>query len=103
MTAHAANVYLDQPADDRFETRLSKLLKRHAEAVAKAHGRTLSEFTRDLLAEKVAADIASTQEWRLTATEQAELLRVLAAPATTTPALAAATRRAEELFGVRVV
>ena len=32
--------------------------------------------------------------------EQAELLRILAAPAPTTAALAAATRRAEELFGV---
>jgi uncharacterized protein (DUF1778 family) len=90
---------LDQPADDRFETRLPRLLKRHAEAVARAGGKTLSAYTLELLAEKVAEDIASTQEWRLTASEQVELLRVLAAPATTTPALAAATRRAEELFG----
>lgn len=52
-----------------------------------------------ILAERVADEIGSTQEWRLTATQQAALLQVLAAPAPSTAALQAATRRAEELFG----
>jgi uncharacterized protein (DUF1778 family) len=96
---HAAQAYLDQPATDRLETRLPTLLKQHAEAVAKARGETLSEYVVALLAERVANEIVATQEWRLTPTEQAELLRVLATPAPTTPALQAATRRAVELFG----
>ena len=100
MSNHAARAYLEQPADDRLETRLPRLLKRHAEAVARARGQTLSEYLVGLLAERVASDIATTQEWKLTAHEQAELLKVLAAPAPTTPALAVAMRRAEELFGV---
>jgi uncharacterized protein (DUF1778 family) len=100
VSRHAARAYLEQPADDRLETRLPRLLKRHAEAVARARGQTLSEYLVGLLAERVASDIATTQEWTLTAHEQAELLKVLAAPARTTPALAAAMRRAEKLFGV---
>jgi len=100
MTAHAAQAYLDLPADDRLETRLPKVLKRHAETVAKARGETLSEYVVEVLAERVADEIGAAQEWRLTVTEQAELLRILAAPAPTTEALAAATRRAETLFGV---
>jgi uncharacterized protein (DUF1778 family) len=100
MTAHAAQAYLDLPADDRLETRLPKVLKRHAETVAKARGETLSEYVVEVLAERVADEIGTAQEWRLTVTEQAELLRILAAPASTTSALEAATRRAEQLFGV---
>ena len=100
MPAEAAQAYLDLPADDRFETRLPKVLKRHAEAVAKARGETLSQYVLEVLAERVAGEIATTQEWRLNPAEQAELLRVLAAPAATTAALAAATERAEHLFGV---
>ncbi len=96
----AAQGYLDLPADERFEARLPQVLKRHAETVAKSRGETLSEYVLELLAERVAEDITATQEWRLTAPEQAELLRVLASPAPTTSALNAATRRAEELFGV---
>ena len=99
MLADAAQSYLNLPADDRLETRLPRVLKRHAETVAKAKGETLSEYVVEILAERVAAEIGSTQEWRLTATEQAALLRVLAAPAPTTAALQAATRRAEDLFG----
>jgi uncharacterized protein (DUF1778 family) len=100
MSAHAAQAYLDLPADDRLETRLPRVLKRHAETVAKAKGETLSQYVVEVLAERVADEIGSTQEWRLTATEQVELLRILAAPAPTTDALGAATRRAEELFGI---
>lgn len=100
MLAQAAQAYLDLPADDRLETRLPKILKRHAEAVAKARGETLSQYVVEVLAERVSDAIGSTQEWRLTALEQAELLHILAAPAPTTAALEAATRRAEERFGV---
>ena len=99
MSASTAQAYLDLPADDRFETRLPKVLKRHAESVARARGETLSQYVLEVLAERVAEEIVTTQELRLTAPEQAELLRILAAPAPMTPALAAATRRAEELFG----
>lgn len=99
MTAPAAQAYLDLPVDDHLETRLPQVLKRHAESVARARGETLSQYVLEVLAERVAAEIVQTQELRLTATEQAELLRLLAAPATVTPALAEATRRAEELFG----
>ena len=99
MLADAARAYLNLPADDRLETRLPRVLKRHAETVARARGETLSEYVVGILAKRVAAEIGSTQEWRLTATEQAALLRVLAAPAPTTAALQAATRRAEDLFG----
>ena len=100
MPADAAQAYLDLPADDRLETRLPRVLKRHAETVAKAKGETLSQYVVEVLAERVADEIGSTQEWRLTATEQAELLRILAVPSPTTDALRAATRRAEELFGI---
>lgn len=100
MPAHAAQAYLDLPADDRLETRLPKVLKRHAETVARTRGETLSEYVVEVLAERVADEIGSAQEWRLTVSEQAELLRILAAPAPTTAALEAATRRAEKLFGV---
>ena len=100
MPDHAAQAYLDLPADDRLETRLPKVLKRHAETVAKAKGETLSQYVVEVLAERVADEIGKAQAWHLTATEQAELLRVLAAPAPTTAALEAATRRAEKLFGV---
>ncbi len=100
MPANAAQAYLDLPADDRLETRLPKVLKRHAETVAKSRGESLSEYVVEVLAERVANEIGSTQEWRLTATEQAELLRILAAPVPTTAALQAATRRAESLFGI---
>ena len=100
MPAHSGQAYLELPADDRLETRLPKVLKRHAESVAKARGESLSEYVIEVLAERVANEIGSTQQWQLTAIEQAELLRILAAPAPTTAALQAATRRAEDLFGI---
>lgn len=99
MPAPTAQAYLNLPADDRFETRLPQVLKRHAESVARSRGETLSQYVLEVLAERVAEEIVRTQELRLTAPEQAELLRILAAPAAVTPALAEATRRAEELFG----
>ena len=57
-----AQAYLALPADERFETRISTMLKRHAETVAKARGESLSEYVLELLAEKVAMDIVATQE-----------------------------------------
>lgn len=99
MTA-AAWGYLSLPADERFETRLPAALKRHAEDVAKARGTTLSEFVLAILAEHVAEEIVSAQEWVLTGPEQAELLRVLARPVQSTAALDHATRQADELFGL---
>lgn len=100
MSPNAALAYLALPADERFETRIPAALKRHAETVARAQGKSLSVYVLELLAERVADEIVSAQEWQLTRPEQAELLRVLASPATTTPALVAATKRAEELFGI---
>lgn len=41
---------------------------------------------------RVAREIDSAPEWRLTTEEQIELLRILAVPAPTTVALQAATR-----------
>ncbi|MBA4072998.1 MAG: hypothetical protein C0497_14360 [Gemmatimonas sp.] len=102
MTA-TAQAYLELPADDRFETRLPAVLKRHAEAVARSKGETLSEYVLAVLAEQVATDIVATQEWRLTPTEQVELLRILAAPAAVTPALGRAMAEAETLWGAPTV
>ena len=94
-----AQAYLELPADDRFETRLPAVLKRHAETVAKSRGETLSEYVLGVLAEKVATDIVATQDLRLTPTEQVELLRILSAPAVVTPALERAMAEAETLWG----
>jgi len=98
MTA-TAQAYLELPADDRFEARIPTVLKRHAEAVAKSKGESLSEYVLEALAEKVATDIIATQELRLTAIEQVELMRILAAPAVVTPALQRAVVEAEALWG----
>ena len=102
MTA-TAQAYLELPADDRFETRLPAVLKRHAEAVARSKGETLSEYVLEVLAEQVATDIVATQEWRLTPTEQVELLRILAVPTVVTPAFERAMAEAEALWGTPVV
>lgn len=99
MTA-TAHAYLELPADDRFETRIPAVLKRHAETVAKSKGESLSEYVLQVLAEKVATDIIATQELRLTPTEQVELLRILAAPMVVTPTLEQAMAEAETLWGV---
>ena len=100
MTPHATLAYLDLPADDRLETRLPRILKKHAEAVARAKGATLSQYVVETLAQRVSDEIGGTQEWRLTAAEQVELLLILASPSPMTPALKKATRRAKRLFGV---
>lgn len=91
--------YLDLPADERFEARIPGALKRHAEAVARARGESLSEYMLEILAERVATDIVATQELQLTPVEQVQLLRLLAQPAMTTPGLAKALARADSLWG----
>ncbi len=99
VSAKAARAYLNLPADDRFEARIPKLLKRDAEAVARSRGETLSQYVVDVLAQHVADDIVATEEWHLTPTEQATLLRVLAVSSPDTRALRSATKRADKLFG----
>ena len=98
MTAAAALAYLALPADERFESRIPNVLKRHAERVAKARGESLSEYVMEVLAERVATDMAETLELHLTTTEQAALLKLLTAPAVVTPQLAAASQRAKARF-----
>jgi len=39
MAASTARTYLDQPADERFESRIPGVLKRHAQTVARASHR----------------------------------------------------------------
>jgi uncharacterized protein (DUF1778 family) len=95
----AAQAYLRLPADERFETRISAALKRHAEVVARARGKSLSQFVLEVLAERVASEIGATQELALTPKEQGELLRILAAQSTVTPALEQAMAAAEALWG----
>jgi len=99
MTSTAIRAYLDSPQDERFETRMPALLKRHAERVAKAKGSTLSQYILAAVAERVSEDILAVEELHLTPLEQAELLRVLASPAAPTEQLAAATDRARARFG----
>jgi uncharacterized protein (DUF1778 family) len=98
MVSPAILAYLDGPQDERFETRMPGLLKRHAERIARAKGSTLSQYILAVVAERVSEDIVEAEELHLTATEQAELLRVLAAPAVMTPQLDAATARAKRRF-----
>jgi len=98
MAASTARAYLDLPADERFESRIPGVLKRHAEMVARAKGESLSEYVMAVLAERVADDIVSTQEILLIATEQVALLKLLTAPAVVTPQLAAASNSAKARF-----
>ncbi len=100
MTVDAAQAYLDLPADDRLETRLPTMLKRHAEQAAQAKGESLSQYVIEALAERVADDLARSIEWQLTIPEQVQLLKVLSAPAKSTPALDLAAQRAKALFGL---
>ncbi len=100
MLPPAVQAYLDLPADERFETRLPTLLKRHAESVAQSKGESLSQYVIEALAERVADDLAHAVEWKLTIPEQVQLLKVLSAPAAATPALTDAARRAKALFGI---
>jgi len=98
MAASTARAYLDLPADERFESRIPGVLKRHAEMVARAKGESLSEYVMAVLAERVAVDIVSTQKIHLLATEQLALLTLLTAPAVVTPQLAAASNSAKARF-----
>lgn len=100
MLVNAAQAYLDLPADDRLETRLPTMLKRHAESAAEAKGESLSQYVIEALAQRVADDLAHGVEWSLTIPEQVQLLKVLSASSSTTSALDLAERRANELFGV---
>lgn len=97
--SEASLAYLDLLADDRFETRLPRRLKRDAEAVARSLGCSLSEYVLKLMAERVAEDLPQTQEWRLTPTEQATLLKVLAAATQPSKSLTAARKRSKKLLG----
>lgn len=91
--------YLDLAADDRFETRVPSRLKRDAETVARARGESLSQYVLRIVAERVAEDFPTTQEWHLTPSEQFNLLRVLAGPDAETPELVEARKRAQAVFG----
>lgn len=91
--------YLDLPADERFEARIPAALKRHAEAVARANGESLSEYVLGIVAERVATDIVATQTLQLTPIEQVELLRLLAQPAVRTRNLRKALDQADSLWG----
>ncbi len=99
MPATAGSAYLESPQDERFETRMPGLLKRHAERVAQSRGQSLSQYVLAALAARVSEDILEVEELVLTPPEQVELLRVLAAPAAQTAALESATERARQLFG----
>jgi uncharacterized protein (DUF1778 family) len=98
MTA-AARAYIELPADDRQEFRLSSLLKAHLNEVASAHGTTVAAYVVEALAERVARDIVDASTWHLSVPEQATLLQLLSAPPQPTPVMAEAMRRADELFG----
>ncbi len=97
--AAAALAYKSQPSDARLDVRLPKALKEHAEAVASANGETLSEYIIEILAERVAEQLAVTRDWHLTIPEQEELLRVLAKPKQRPLALLKAAEHAKKLFG----
>lgn len=99
MSSAAIRAYLDGPQDERFETRMPGLLKRHAERVAKAKGSTLSQYILAAIAEQVSEDILEVESLNLSTPEQAELLRVLAGAVSTTKKLGAATARARKRFG----
>ena len=95
--------YLELPADARLEVRLPAVLKQHAELVASSRHEKLSEFVLGVLAEAVGEGLAEAGQWKLTMPEQQELLKLLAQPATQTPAMTEARKRAEGLFGPSVI
>ncbi|MEJ7813325.1 MAG: DUF1778 domain-containing protein [Gemmatimonadaceae bacterium] len=94
MLTDTEMAYLELPADARLEVRLPSLLKQHAEVVAAAKGGNLSQLVIEAVAEKVSAELVLARNWRLSAPEQAELLRVLAAPQAPPPAFGVASQRA---------
>jgi len=91
--------YLTLKADDRQELRLPAILKEHAARVAALHGKSTSEYLIEVIATRVAVEMEQAQTWDLSAPEVMTLLQTLATPAPETPAMAAARRKAEELFG----
>lgn len=95
--------YLELPADSRMEVRLPSLLKEHAELVAGMRSEKLSELVVAALAEKVSDELAAARIWKLTAPEQAELLRVLSTKPSSSSALSKATKRGRKLFGTAAV
>lgn len=99
MSRDTALAYRSLPVDDRADVRLPSLLKAHAARVAEAKGESLSTLIVEALAAIVARELPKIESWQLTAPEQAELLRVLAAPPVVTPAQRRAQKRAVELFG----
>ena len=100
--ATAALPYLDKPSDARIEMRLPSALKAHAIAVALARGEPLSKYLIEVLAEKVAEELAVIRNWSLTVPEQKELLKILAQTPPESARLEEATARAEALFGPEV-
>jgi uncharacterized protein (DUF1778 family) len=95
----ASLAYKSQPSDARLDVRLPSALKAHAEAVASAKGETLSEYIIEVLAERVAKELAVTRDWHLTIPEQEALLRILTRPKKRPPALLKAAEQAKKLFG----
>ena len=98
MPSDTERAYLELPADARLEIRLPSLLKAHAELVASARSEKLSELVVEALAEKVSQELVLARTWKLTAPEQAELLRVLSTPSSRKQ-IEAAMKRAAKLFG----
>ncbi len=96
----AARAYIDLPADERQEFRLSSLLKAHLAEAAAAHGTTVAAYVVEALAERVARDLAAAGTWHLTIPEQTMLLELLSNAPRPTPQMAEAMQRADELFGI---
>jgi uncharacterized protein (DUF1778 family) len=103
VLSDSEKAYLELPADSRLEIRVPAVLKQHAEMVASARHENLSEFVLSVLAQAVGEGLAEAGNWKLTITEQEELLRLLANPATHTPGMTAARAKADKLFGPSVI
>jgi uncharacterized protein (DUF1778 family) len=97
--ATAALPYLDRPSDARIEMRLPAALKAHAVAIALAKGEPLSQYLVEVLAERVAEELAGIRNWSLTVPEQQELLKILTQAPPQSVRLERARARAEVLFG----
>jgi uncharacterized protein (DUF1778 family) len=95
----AVAAYREMPAADRLDFRVPSALKTDLSEAAKRNGQTTSEYVLEVLAEKVANDLAKSSEWYLTVPEQESFLRVLASTSAPTTAAKKAAERAAELFG----
>lgn len=95
--------YLELPANDRLDVRIPSVLKQHAELVASSRRENLSQFVLGALASAVNEGLAEAGTWKLTMPEQEVLLQILLQPATQTPAMTAALKRADSLFGPSVI